>query len=84
MTDTKVLNNIKKSFELKSQGFYKPAIEMLYKALTIEPDNLEILAQLANLYKLLDNDERAIYYVEKVLEIDKSHLDSLVLLKDIY
>ena len=78
------VNYIKKSFELKNQGHYKPAIEMLYKALAIKSDNLEILAQLAHLYRLLNNLQRATYYVEKVLESDKNHLDCLLLLKDIY
>lgn len=84
MSNSEILDCIKNSFKLKAQGFYKPAIEMLYKALSIEPDNLEILAQLAHLYKLLENDDRAIYYIEKVLELDSNHLDCLQLLKDIY
>lgn len=81
---TEVCDYIKKSFELKNQGYYKPAIEMLYKALAIESDNIEILAQLAHLYKMLDNYQRSIYYIEKVLELDKNHVDSLFLLKEIY
>lgn len=84
MKDTQTLDYIKKSFELKNQGFYKPAIEMLYKALSIDTDNIEILAQLAHLYKLLNNFDRARYYIEKVLETDKNHLDCLLLLKEIY
>ncbi|MFA7658265.1 MAG: tetratricopeptide repeat protein [Candidatus Gastranaerophilaceae bacterium] len=84
MNDTKILDYIKKSFELKNQGYYKPAIEMLYKALAIDGDNMEILAQLAHLYKLLDNFQRAIYYIEKVLDIDNKHSDCLVLLEEIY
>ena len=79
-----VVAYIKKSFELKNQGYFKPAIEMLYKALAIESDNLEILAQLAHLYKNLENHQRAIYYIEKVLELDKNHMDALILLKNIY
>lgn len=84
MNDTEILDYIKKSFELKSQGYYKPAIEMLYKALALDSDNLEILAQLSYLYRLLDNQSKAIYYAEKVLEIDPKHLDCLNLLKEIY
>jgi len=84
MTNNEILDYVKKSFELKSQGFYKPAIEMLYKALSIDPDNLEILAQLAYLYQSLGNFERAIYYIEKVLEINPIHLDVMTLLEDIY
>lgn len=84
MSKTQLLDYIKKSFELKNQGFYKPAIEMLYKALALDENNIEILAQLAHLYKLLENFERAIYYIEKVLDINCQHLDSLFLLEEIY
>ena len=84
MSKTEVIEYIKKSFELKNQGFYKPAIEMLYKALSLDGDNVEILAQLAHLYKLLGNFQRAIYYLEKVLEINGKHLDCLLLLEEIY
>lgn len=84
MKDTQILDYIKKSFELKNQGFYKPAIEMLFKALALDNENLEILVQLAYLYRLLDNFERAVYYVEKVLEISPKHIDCMLLLEEIY
>lgn len=84
MKNTEIVTYIKKSFELKNQGFYKPAIEMLYKALAIDGDNLEILAQLAQIYKLLGNLPRAIYYIEKVLDISPKHIDCLLLLEEIY
>lgn len=84
MSKDEVVEYIKKSFELKNQGFYKPAIEMLYKALSIKPDNIEILSQLAHLYKNLNNYERSFYYIDKVLEIDNSHIDSLSLLEELY
>jgi len=84
MSNTEIVGYIKQSFKLKNQGFYKPAIEMLYKALSIDGDNVEILAQLGHLYKLLDNYERAVGYVEKVLEIDPKHIDCLYLLEEIY
>ena len=82
MTES-IVDYIKKSFDLKNKGYYKPAIEMLYKALAIDGDNLEIFAQLAHLYKLLENYDRALYYIEKVLEIDDKHLDCLALLLEI-
>lgn len=84
MENIEVVDYIKKSFELKEQGFYKPAIEMLYKALSLDGDNLEILAQLAHLYYLLNNFERTINYVEKVLEVEPKHLDCLFLLEHVY
>ncbi len=84
MTDNEVLEYIKKSFELKNQGFYKPAIEMLYKALTIENNNVEIHSQLAELYYLLENYERATNYIEKTLELQPLHVDCLKLKEKIY
>ena len=82
--NNQVLEFIKESFKLKEQGFYKPAIEMLYKALTIENNNIEILSELAELYYLLGNYERAINYIEKVLEVNSLHLDCLNLKQKIY
>lgn len=84
MKNSEVIDYIKQSFELKNQGHYKPAIEMLYKALSLDGENIEILAQLAQIYMLLENPQRACYYIEKVLEHDESHLDSLLLLKEIH
>src|SRR5574344_1017981 len=78
------LEYIKNSFELKNQGYYKPAIEMLYKALAIENDNVEILAQLAQLYALLENPQRALHYIGKVLEFSPNRTDCLFLMKNIY
>ncbi|MBQ9688676.1 tetratricopeptide repeat protein [bacterium] len=72
-----IIEYTKSSFELKSQGFYKQAVESLYKALAIEPDNIEILAQLCELHILLKDDERAKFYIEKVLEKDSEHLQVL-------
>ena len=84
MANKEVLEYITKSFDLKRQGFYKPAIEMLYKALTIENNNIEILSQLAELYYLLENNQRAINYIEKTLELNPLHIDCLKLMKKIY
>ena len=75
-----VISYIKRAFELKSQECYKQAIEMLYKALETEPDNIEILFQVGELYFLLHNYDRAIQYLEKVLDSDEKHLPSLNLL----
>ena len=49
MQDREVLDYIKRAFELKSQGCYKQAIEMLYKTLESDVDNIEILYQLGDL-----------------------------------
>lgn len=83
MSNSEVIEYVKQSFDLKNKGYYKPAIEMLYKALAIDADNLEILAQLGQLYALLGNFERAVYYIEKVLDLEPNHLDCLLLLEEI-
>lgn len=78
--NNEILNYITQSFDLKRQGYYKQAIEMLYKALSIEGNNVEILSQLADLYFLLGNEERVRQYAEKTLDINPQHLECLKLL----
>lgn len=78
--NNEILTYITQSFDLKRQGYYKQAIEMLYKALSIEGNNVEILSQLADLYFLLGNDERVYQYAEKTLDINPQHLECLKLL----
>ncbi len=84
MVNKEVLEYVKESFDLKDKGFYKPAIEKLYKALSIECENVEILSQLAELYYLLKNNKRAISYIEKTLEVDEKNINCLNLMKLIY
>ncbi len=75
---------IKRAFELKEQTCYKQAIEMLYKAIAIEPDNTDIMLQLGELYYLLENYPRAIQYGEQIISKDSENLSALNLLKNIY
>lgn len=84
MTNENVLGYIRQAFELKKQNCYKQAIEMLYKALEIECDNVEILFQLGELYYLLKNYSRSVQYLEKVVSKNPEHVDALKLLKSIY
>lgn len=78
------LEYIKQAFDYKSQGCYKQAIEMLYKALEEENENIEILFQLGELYFLLKNFARAEQYLEKVLAKNQNHKEALKLLEQIY
>ena len=73
------IDYIKKSFELKNSKLYKEAIEMLYKALECDEagENSEIISQIADLYVLLKNYDRALEEYERVLETDKNHTHSL-------
>ncbi len=83
MQDKEVLDYIKQAFELKEQGCFKQAIEMLYKTLECDVDNAEILFQLGDLYFQLHNYVRAEKYLEKVLLKNPRHIDSYKLLKEI-
>ena len=74
------LEYIKQAFDLKAQKCYKQAIEMLYKALEEESDNIEILFQLGELYFLLNNFQRAASYLEKVLVKNEKHIEALKIL----
>ena len=78
-----ILEYIKQAFDLKSQKCYKQAIEMLYKALELESDNTEILFQLGELYFLLNNFQRSMQYLEKVLQNVPEHIESLKLLPEL-
>ena len=84
MQDREVLDYIKQAFELKAQGCYKQAIEMLYKTLEADVDNIEILYQLGDLYFQLHNYVRAKKYLEKVLTINPSHIEAYRLMKEIF
>jgi len=68
---------IKRGFELRGNKAYKQAIEMFYKALELENNNIEILFQLGELYFLLLNYERAESYFHQVIDISPNHLDAL-------
>ena len=83
MEEKQSLQYIKQAFELREQKYYKPAIELLYKALELENDNIEILFQIGELYFLITNYTRAIQYLEKVLTINPNHPASLKLTRTI-
>lgn len=75
---------LKQAFQYQEEKHYKQAIESLYKALCIESDNIEILAQISHLYYLLNNFERALEYAEKILEINPAHIDTLKIIANIH
>ncbi len=77
-------NVMTEAFDLKRKGYYKQAIEVYYKLLSEISDNVEVLSELADLYYLLKNNERAVHYVTKALEIESEHINSLVVLKKVY
>lgn len=59
MENTEVITLLKDAFELKRQEKYKHSMELLYKALAICPENVEILSQIADIHMLLNNPQSA-------------------------
>lgn len=84
MQENEVVNYIKKAFEYKENECYKQAIEMLYKVLETENDNIEVLFQLGELYVLLNNYTRAEQYLARVLALNPVHIPSIKLLCKVY
>lgn len=65
-----VTEYIKKAFEFKASGNYKQAIELFYKALTLDNESSEIMSEIAGLYFKINNTDRAIEYYEQALLTD--------------
>ena len=75
---------IQEGFILKSKGYYKHAIETFYKALELDNKSSELLLEIAESYYLMKDEERALNYIEQILEQDSKHIGSLELLKKIF
>ena len=70
-----VLNYIKESFELKNRKLYKEAIEVLYKILGEETDDMttvEVISQIGDLHLLLKNYVRAIEQTQTIVRVPNS------------
>lgn len=72
---------LKDAFILKANGYYKHAIEIFYKALEIENNSDELFFEIADSYFLMGDLERALSYLEQILEKNPAHIESLKLLK---
>lgn len=75
---------IQEGFILKSKGYYKHAIEYFYKALEIDNSSSELLLEIAECYYLMKDEERALNYIEQILDKNPTHIGSLKLLKEIF
>ena len=75
---------VQEGFILKSKGYYKHAIEAFYKALECDNKSSELLLEIAESYYLIKDEERALSYIEQILDTDSKHIDSLKLLKRIF
>lgn len=75
---------LQEGFVLKSKGYYKHAIEAFYKALELDNTSTELLLEIADAYYKMSEEERALSYIEQILEKDPAHVESLKLLKQIF
>lgn len=79
-----IKNIIQEGFALKNKGYYKRAIEVFYKALEFDSNSLELLQEIAELYYLLGNEEKALSYIEQILNKDAQNIVALKFLKKIF
>ena len=71
---------LQEMFILKEKGYYKQAIEILYKLMEIvdtEEENAEIIYELAEVYFYSGNLERATCYIDGLLEANPNHPEAL-------
>lgn len=64
---------LKKAFKYKNNGDYKKSIDYFYKALAIDNQSSEIMAELACLYSKLCQYDRAISFYEQIILQDSSN-----------
>lgn len=79
-----IKNLLQEGFTLKSKGHYKHAIEVFYKALEKDNTSAELMLEIADIYYLMGNEEKALNYIEQILERNHAHIEALKLLKTIF
>ena len=79
-----IKETLKEAFILKSRGYFKRAIENFYKALSEDSTSVELLYEIAECYFLMNEEERALNYLEKILDAEPTHINSLKLLKNVF
>lgn len=79
-----IKNLLQQGFALKNKGYYKQAIEVFYKALELDNSSEELLMEIAELYYKLGNEEKALNYLEQILDSTPNHIGALKLLKQIF
>lgn len=84
MSENNSAQLIKRAFEYKAAGNFKQAIDHLLKALEIEPENAEVLAEIAGLYVELSNPDKAICYYEQALLYDPDNISVKFKLARVY
>ena len=75
---------LQEAFALKESGHCKHAIEIFYKALELDNSSSELLLEIADLYDKIGNEEKALSYIEQILDKDPTHVDALKFLKRVF
>lgn len=75
---------LQEAFALKDSGHYKHAIEIFYKALELDNSSSELLLEIADLYEKIGNEEKALSYIEQILEKEPTHINALKFLKRVF
>ena len=76
MASENITDFIKEAFKAKDSGDYKVAIDYFYKALALDCESSEILLELAGLYVLLFQNDRAIDLYEQILAKHHDNLEA--------
>ncbi len=76
--------NFDRALDHREKAEYKLAIEALYKALDVAPDNVDVLTQLAEIYAIMNDFERSIRYYRDILEVDENNLMAVSALANKY
>ncbi len=79
-----IKNLLQEGFALKNKGHYKHAIEVFYKALEEDSNSAELMLEIADLYYKIQNEEKALSYIEQILNKNPKHIEALKLLKLIF
>ena len=79
-----IKNLLQEGFTLKNRGYYKHAIEVFYKALEEDNNSTELLLEIADLYYKIHNEERALSYIEQILDKNPEHIEALKLLEQVF
>ena len=79
-----IKNLLQEGFTLKNRGHYKRAIEVFYKALEEDNSSTELLLEIADLYYKMQNEEKALGYIEQILDKNPEHIEALKLLEKIF
>ena len=75
MPDNDLTQYLKTAFNYKKSGEYKKSMDFFYKALAIDNQSIEIMHELAVLYKKLCLWNRAIGFYEQILNIEPKNYE---------